>query len=97
MLLRTKIRVSNNRTGIRITREVPSPLHKRAVLELSARYGVAPDCAQRGGVCQLGLGCDDAEGDVVVDGLKECVSARRRFDRPHLSLFDIHSRCVPPA
>lgn len=51
-----------------------APLNEGAALQLSRGDGVAADSAQDTRVSQLGLGGDDAVGDVVVDGLPLIVS-----------------------
>ena len=51
-----------------------APLNKSAAFQLTAGDGVQADGAQHGRVGQLGLGGDDAVGDVVVDGLHVAVS-----------------------
>lgn len=66
-------------TSISITREVPSPLHKRAALILAARDRVAAHRRQHTRVRELRLRGDDAVRDVVVDGLPY----RQHYDHLH--------------
>lgn len=80
-------------TGIRITREVASPLHESTALLLARSDRVAADGAEGARVAELRLGRDDRVSDVVVDGLfvlQSAISNGMLIERCIL-------RCAPPA
>lgn len=58
-------------TGVSIAREVTRPLDEGRALELAGRDSVAANSRQNRGIGEIGLGGDDAVGDVVVDSLQE--------------------------
>lgn len=79
-------------TNVGVARKLGGPAHKGRVLELARGDGPAADRVDDARVRELGLGVDNAVGDVVVQSLGGC-QIRERFTR----VGGQSLRCARPA
>ena len=63
------VRQGTRLTSVGIAGEISSPLDEGATLEIARCDGVQADGREDGRVAELGLGSNNAVGDVVVDSL----------------------------